>query len=342
MRDRVVHERGGEAAKSSNEVDAENGAHQHDHGDHHDHDHTHGELDHHHDEGSATDGQNGGTRLLKFSAVAVVVVAAAVGAGMFFNRSSTKSGKPVSKTATVVPAAKGAPNVAGSGAAPAGLAPVSARDAVELYLGAQVTGDQAGAYRLLSADTRTQLGTLATWEDGALSRPRILSFVVTAASGSTVTSNLVLQPRVDQVSGIVAGRAVATFAAVHDPDGWRVNLNGVTTTPAYPDDATATATASAWATGRQQCTKSGQYGGPLLGQPALAEQLCKTSGDLSVGKPGRITTTSFLGTAISNAFGPSSLNVTRLVTVEGGPRSLDVALAPLGDAWVVVGVASHV
>jgi hypothetical protein len=106
--------------------------------------------------------------------------------------------------------------------------------------------------------------------------------------------------------------------------------------PRFADESGALAAARTWLAQRIGCAPAEEYEGGLLGNPGLAESLCGESGPVEVGQPGplddQIDATQFIG-----AFGPEFEQWGRAVTVES-PTSLRVVLAPVGDAWVVIGV----
>ena len=74
----------------------------------------------------------------------------------------------------------------------------------------------------------------------------------------------------------------------------------------------------------------------VLGQPTLADALCDVEGAFEPGAASgldRFRDPSLL----LNAFGADAATFVRVVPIDGQP-AFQVALAPLGDAWEVVGL----
>ena len=70
---------------------------------------------------------------------------------------------------------------------------------------------------------------------------------------------------------------------------------------------------------------------------ARAAALCETDGEIRVTDP--VTLDTVVGVEpVLAAFGPEASVWARVVTVQA-PRHLDVVTAPVGDEWVVIGVA---
>jgi hypothetical protein len=106
--------------------------------------------------------------------------------------------------------------------------------------------------------------------------------------------------------------------------------------PVLPSDQSASTAAQAWAAARQRCEAGAAYAGTLLGQPTFADALCHSSHSYRPDAAEGLDT--FRNpTLLLEAFGPDASNFVRVVRLDG-PTSFAVALAPLGDAWEVVGV----
>ena len=103
-----------------------------------------------------------------------------------------------------------------------------------------------------------------------------------------------------------------------------------------PSDAAATQAAQRWVTEQQGCREGPVYGGNLLGQPTLADTLCGTPARSGPERPQGWS-----------GFRDPTLVLERLRCgrshLRAGrpgrrPAPLQVALAPLGEAWEVIGV----
>jgi hypothetical protein len=216
-------------------------------------------------------------------------------------------------------------------------------EAIRQYLSAEIAGDGARSFGLLSASSRTSAGSTADWVETAFQRPSIVSYELDRSDNSettgrdavTVTGTVVLQPRLDEVSGFVPERADVDWRVVAEDGGWRVDIVDSTLNPILPDDAGATAAAATWAAARQDCRSDGEYAGSLLGSPVLGDQLCGVHGVLVAGSPAPLGDT--LSTEVVAAFGPDATTWARTVPLSGAAQ-LTVVTAPFGDHWVVVGV----
>ena len=223
-------------------------------------------------------------------------------------------------------------------APPVGTAAGSPRAAVEGYLDAEIAGNRAASLALLSADDRTSIGDLASWEDQHDTLPQYVSYVVASTAGSNVVTDVVMEPHVDETSGIVPGRARIEWATTASGGGFTVDLAGTAVTPSFPPDAAAGPAALGWVTAMQSGEVAHQYEGTLLGQPGLRDDLPKTRGTFRVGSVSRLTGWQFAQT-FTDALGPDSAKALRVVRLEG-PGPIEVVTAPLGDDWVVVGAVA--
>jgi len=217
---------------------------------------------------------------------------------------------------------------------PVGPAAPTPTAAVEGYIKAERNRDSRSSWALLSAGDRGDR-TLAEWAAAAADRPQYRSESIVSADGAKVVVDVTMQPVVDQVIGIVPGAARETWTAVPEDGGWRVSLGEVATEPVLPDDAAATDVALGWLRDRQACTPLDNTVS-LVGEVRAPEALCGragTFGAVSVGPLQRAADPA----PVLDGYGPQAVALTRVVRV-GGPGSLDVVTAPLGDRWVVIGL----
>jgi len=221
-------------------------------------------------------------------------------------------------------------------APPLSAAAATPQEAVTGLLNALVAADPERSYSSLSAEDRAASGPYATWKDRLLTLPRVLDFQVTAVGPDSVTTDVVFEPRLDEVAGFVPPRARATWATVEEDGGHRVAYADSTSEPVLPADTAATQAAQRWVTEQQGCREAPVYGGNLLGQPTLADTLCGTAGTFRAGAAQGLD--GFRDpTPVLNAFGADASTFVRVVPVDG-PLPLQVALAPLGEDWEVIGV----
>ena len=209
----------------------------------------------------------------------------------------------------------------------------SAQEAVQRYVAAEAAGDSAASWALLADADRARAGSLAAWVDEASDRLPLRSLGPVTLDGSTVVTDAVLDARLDE-GGFVPGRARIEWRPVAAGGGWLVSPNGTRVLPELPADADAVAVVDRWLQARQRGESTGQYAGNLLGQPTLAAPL--PAGTYHVGAVRPLDAAPDAQVAV-NAFGPGASRFVRAVAVDG-PARLAVLVAPLGDAWQVVGV----
>ena len=232
-----------------------------------------------------------------------------------------------------------------NGASPAAFSPTTeallppAADpasAVRGLLDALIAGDASHSFSLLSAADRATVGSVAGWQARVTDLPHYLTYQVSATDGATVTTEVTTEPRLDEVVGYVPARAKLTWATVGEDGGYRVAFAVSTTTPVLPEDDGARAAAQAWVDDEQACTAGASYDGNLLGQPSLADTLCRAGGTFTAGAP--VALDRFRDPSlVLNAFGADAPTFVRVVPVTG-PVPFQLALAPLADTWEVIGV----
>jgi hypothetical protein len=211
--------------------------------------------------------------------------------------------------------------------------------AVTKFLDAEIAGDYDASLAYLIDTERAQAGAPEVWKAAHGQLPHYTSYKIDAPTGDgRVVTTVHYEPRLDEIVGFTPGAATVTWAANSEADGYRVSLIGTTVQAVLPADAAAPKAALAWAQSRQQCQTTNQYVGNLLGQPDVAQGLCHVGGSFSASGATPLATFADT-TAITNAFGGDADRFTRVVTLHG-PSELKVVVAPLGDEWVVVGVAA--
>jgi hypothetical protein len=208
--------------------------------------------------------------------------------------------------------------------------------AVRGLLDSLIAGDAARSFSLLSATERATSGPLASWQAELTSLPHYLGYQVVSTDGQTVKTDVTMEPRLDEVVGYIPARATIAWPTTPEDGGYRVSLADAVLEPVLPSDQSASTAAQAWVAARQRCEAGAAYAGTLLGQPTLADSLCHSSDSYRPDAAEGLDT--FRNpTLLLEAFGPDASNFVRVVRSDG-PTPFDVALAPLGDAWEVVGV----
>lgn len=224
------------------------------------------------------------------------------------------------------------------GSAPPVASATSPEAAVEGFLTAEALQDFEASYEYLAqVDRETTYGTAAGWVAEHADLLPVTGFEIEAVEGGDVTTITALDSRLDPVLGLVPARARGTWTTVEEDDGWRVSYSSSTLEPLYPSDEGVEDAARTWAGAAQECT-GGEVDGPgsLLGQPALADELCGAEGELVLGAAGVLTDGPDT-TVLLNAYGPEVFTWARVVPVQG-PVELRLVLAPVDDAWQVFGI----
>jgi hypothetical protein len=212
--------------------------------------------------------------------------------------------------------------------------------AVTGFLDAEAAGDFASSYGSLSGPDRLRAGSHGEWTTLHAQLPTIRGFTLggtrTAPDRAEIAAEMEFQPGLDTIVGLVPARAKATWIAVAEDGGWRVDFDNSTLVPEYPPDAAAVDAATSWVSARAQCRRAPQYRDGLLGVTAVAADLCGARGQVRVGTAAPLRA----GTGVEPfvaAFGPDVFTWARAVSVES-PAPMSVVLAPIGDRWVVIGV----
>jgi hypothetical protein len=227
--------------------------------------------------------------------------------------------------------------------------PADARAAVTAFLQPLADGRPDAAYPLLDEASRRRFPTLASWTRAQADRPAPLTFEVGGARPSAerpgaleVDLAATHTPSLDATRGLVPGRSTSVWLARREGDGWRVSADPVVFRPVMPDDAGASATVQGWVSLLAACDAPAaatlQTSPNLYGPASLVRVPCESPGPWTAGEPTGLDRTpdprAFLA-----AFGPEVGSWARLVPVEGPGSRFLAAVAPMRDAWQVMGVA---
>lgn len=289
--------------------------------------------------------------------IAILVVAAVVGAGIFalVTRDGDDGGSGVALDLPEQTADGGEVDpddqplvdvAAGDGADVEPVAPDDATDpqtAVSSFLAAEVARDFEASYALLDDATASRTVNASQWTAEHAQFPKIVGFEVlgeTEKDGApAVRTALALDAGLDPVVGLVPARAEGTWV-VEETDGgsWRVNFDESAIEPLYPDDAGATDAALAWA----RAVQAGEDASDLQGVSSLAGRagyvglVEESSGDFEASGPTALPPDAGNSNILSR-FGSDVVGWGRLVSLRGAV-DVDVVLAPVDDQWVVIGL----
>jgi len=270
--------------------------------------------------------------------VAVSLAASLALVGCGGEEKESAGSRTPSRSATPVPAAKGTNDAVMTTDPVAAQAPAaSAGEAITRYLDAEIAGDFATSWALLSSEDRDDVGTFDAWRDQHSVAPRVtFSSVVSAPGVEPIVTETAFEPRIDETVGVVAGSARITWATVAEGGGFTVDRTGTKADAHYPAETLAAGDAVDWLERVRKDAPPIGYTGSLLGDAALVEQLVEDDGAYEA------TTTIELEDwatpeLVANAFGPGANTWARIVHLDGA-TPFDAVMAPYGDRWVVVGV----
>lgn len=282
-------------------------------------------------------------RLLGFA----VVLAIGLGGGLLLARVAGGDAPPAATEPDPdpPPAQGGDPDALAALPSPGDPLPPDAatgpEEAVAGFLTAEALDDFRASYDFLSVEDRATYPTPEAWVQAHGDLPPIVAFeveqVVAEADRAEVRTLTGYEPGLDQVLGLVPGRARSTWVAVREGQRWRVRLGESASEPLYPPDGPAAQVARAWAEARVACAATDELEQGLLGVPALGDRLCDAGGALRLGPVARLGDGDDTTTLVS-AYGPEVAEWARVVAVDS-PEPMQIVLAPLGPEWKVIAVA---
>jgi hypothetical protein len=220
---------------------------------------------------------------------------------------------------------------------PAGAPAPTPGAAVERFLEAEVARDHERSFALLVAEQRQSYATPANWRAAHGSIFPVVGFDIVddAAPTGRVVVDVRYRPGLDEVIGLVPGRARTAWTVRREGGGWLVDVGAVDIEPSYPSQRDVRGVVRRWVDARQACRPAAEYAGGLVGRASLADGLCRTPGSLAIGPVTALAPAD--SAAFVSAFGPPAASWARAVQL-AGPVELTVVLAPVGDEWLVVGV----
>jgi hypothetical protein len=161
--------------------------------------------------------------------------------------------------------------------APAPASPTPT-DAVASFLRAEIEGDFKTSFGLLAAGDRAAQGSHAGWTAAHAQLPVVRHFSLGAArlasDRAEVDTTLGLKPELGPVVGLVPQTAFATWVALAEDGGWRVDYAESTLTPQYVDAGSASGAARQWVVDREGCRVRARAA--LLGVGILADDHPRT------------------------------------------------------------------
>ena len=221
------------------------------------------------------------------------------------------------------------------------------RAAIEAFLGAEAAGHPERAYPVLASSSLTRYSSVADWVAKQATLLLPVSFTIggdTAVAGQRDAVDVQVtethRPSLDPFAGLVPGRTRQVLRAVHEIGSWRVLADAVRIDPVFPDDTGVVPAVRSWVDHLEKCDGRGaaalEASRNLVGSPYYSDRVCKERGTWKVTGP--IDTTGVDLQPFVSAYGSDVAGWGRVARVEGPHTTFDAAVAPIGDAWRVMGV----
>ena len=225
------------------------------------------------------------------------------------------------------------------------VAAASASEAVQRFLRANAKQDFATSFALLDKASQEDHQTVAGWTAAQADRPPVKGVTVSGersvAGAVEVTATVTHPAAVDPFAGLTPGRTVEVWRAQREGGRWHVAAGPVSVRTLLPGDADATAAVQSWVDRLARCDNGGaaamQAAAELYGPVGLAGAPCQEHGAWKAAATRGFDAAGDPQPYLS-AFGPEVQTWARLVPVQGPKTRFAVVVAPLGDAWRVLGV----
>lgn len=215
------------------------------------------------------------------------------------------------------------------------------QEAVEQFLTAERDGDYATSFGYLADPVRAEYGSAAVW---AADHPEALAPVLgfdldgepTGGDGRAEVATLTrYRSSLDAVAGLVPARARTSWVVVEEEGGWAVDASATTQSVLFPPPEAAVQAVQTWADEAQRCSPDATIG--LRGRSELAQRLCGAPGTPEAGDV--MPLAQIDAPPLQTSYGADVVSWARTIQVDG-PVPLRAVVAPLDDAWSVIGVLS--
>ena len=229
--------------------------------------------------------------------------------------------------------------------------PPTAEAAVAMFLQSAVDGKPEASYALLDPASRQRFPTAAAWTRAQANLTIPTGFEIgpsRAAFGGgdrvevEVTSSQ--QPSLDPTRGLVPALSRGLWSVERRDGVWRVAAEPVSVAPILPDEAGAPVAVTQWVDRLRACDLQGaaslQVGTYLYGPADFVRAPCQEAGAWTVGATTGLDSAADPRDFVA-AFGADAGTWARLVAVQGPRTDFFAVVAPMGEAWQVVGVADR-
>jgi hypothetical protein len=241
------------------------------------------------------------------------------------------------------PAPEGSGQVPTNPNAPAPSPRDSLKAAVAELLAAEQRGDHASSFRLLDDEGRRTYPDVFRWRDRRNELPAVTGFRISGSGKAPDSLDVVVDhaPGLDPFVGLRPAHERETWTGRREHGGWLVAGDPTSSDPVLPPETGVVPAVMGWVQAAQACdtstARARQGVEPLLGTGNAATQLCSqkitfTPGAVAKVRPGPATQ------QLAAQYNADALLWARSVTLTGAARPIDVIVAPIGDAWRVIGV----
>lgn len=225
--------------------------------------------------------------------------------------------------------------------------PSSATDALRRFLAAERDGALETSRSLLSADAHERFPTGSAWARDQIERLLPTSFEIAPdprpATDPARVGFLVRATHtgsLDVFRGLVPARSIQYWTVLREGATWRVPPRPNAVEPVLPDRDEAPAVVQAWldrlAACRADDARSLELAPRLLGVRGLRALPCSTKGRWEARAPEPLDRAPNAATFLA-AFGVGAATWSLSVPVSG-PEPFTVIVAPVGEAWRVIGL----
>jgi hypothetical protein len=222
----------------------------------------------------------------------------------------------------------------------------SAQAALEALLTAEQRNDHEASYPLVVHGPSQSFPTAAKWADARRDLPNITGFRVEKAAGDATEVAAVVdhEPQLDPFVGDVPAHERQVWKAHRAGDGWLLDQEP-DVEPQYPDDQGAVDVARDWFTTVQRCDEKAaaafQGVKTLFNSLSSDVRVCGATGAPTIDSKVMPLPDGPISADIVAEYDTGALGWARVVDVTA-PVQMSIVLAPIGDAWKVIGLGDPI
>ena len=221
----------------------------------------------------------------------------------------------------------------------------TAQAALESLLTSEQHNDHEASYAFVVHGASQPYPTAAKWTKARRDLPGITGFhVEKPTTGGEVVAIVDHEPTLDPFVGDVPAHERQTWKARPAGAGWLLEQEPAVD-PQYPDDRGAIDSARQWFSAVQACDQKAatklQGVDTLFNSLSTDTPVCATKGVPTFDNTVMKLADGPISADIVDEFDTAALGWARVVSVTS-PRRMSIVLAPVGDAWKVIGVGDPI